>query len=361
MHDLTPVPLTRLGWHEPPTPVDVPDDRAIGRVINQQRGRWSVAGPEGTLLADLAGRHRRDHPNDPPAVGDWVVIAPRRYEGAATIHDIVARRTALVRKVAGVTSRAQVIAANVDTVLITVPLDVDPNPRRIERQLATAWESGATPYIVATKTDLSANLDDALAVITECAPGVETVAVSSRTGEGLEGFAASIVSGQTYVLLGTSGAGKSTLANYLAGADVMATSEVRNDGKGRHTTTSRELLVLPSGALLIDTPGLRELALWFAAGSADDDERRGVAATFDDVDEAASLCRFSNCAHDGDRGCAIEAGLADGSLAPDRVESWKRLGREQEWVVQRHDALSRADERRRWAALSREGKGRARP
>jgi ribosome biogenesis GTPase / thiamine phosphate phosphatase len=322
----------------------------VGRVIAVHRGRWTVASPDGLIGADLLGIFRLGNPVDVPGVGDWVRVRVRIEEDSkasaalsvasaagrtqsllgGTIEDVVQRRSVLVRKTIGGTSDGQVIAANVDLVLITIPLDEGVNLRRIERQLTVVWESGAKPILIGTKTDVAeAGAVDTLHRITG---DVHVICTSTITGEGFSEIAALATVGVSLVLLGTSGAGKSTIVNELLGTNVMATQTMGTAGKGRHTTTHRELLVLPSGALLIDTPGMRELGLWMS-GNED-----GVAATFAEVDEVAESCRFSDCGHAGDAGCAIAVAIADGSIDAVRVEAWRRLKEEQEGNTKRAQA-----------------------
>ncbi len=342
-----------------------PEDRTtssqviVGRVIAVHRGRWTVAGPDGLVGADLLGIYRLGNPLDVPAVGDWVRIRLRAEEDtkanaalasaaatgektallSGTIHDVVPRSSALVRKTVGGTSDGQVIAANVDIVLIVVPLDADLNPRRIERQLTAVWDSGARPVLVGTKCDLAAaGVIDALQ---DAAGDVPALITSAVTGEGLDAVATLAQPGVSLVLLGTSGAGKSSIVNRLVGSQVMATQTMGVAGKGRHTTTHRELLALPSGALLIDTPGMREMGLWMSGGE------DGVAATFAEIDEVAEECRFSDCGHEGDAGCAIAAAIGTGLIDPVRVVAWKRLHTEQQANAKRAEARTKGTGRSR--------------
>ena len=350
-------PLERLGW-TPALAAALPagaNGLVPGRVVRQTRIDWDVVTSDGEVTADLRGRFRKSvNTLDLPAVGDWVLLSMRSDERTGTIELVLPRRTALLRKAAGDVTQAQVVAANVDTVLVTVPLDIAVNPRRIERALAVVWESGATPVVVATKTDLVGDLDTALDQLRAVAAGVDIAVVSAQTGQGIEALDPWLRPTTTLALLGPSGAGKSTLANRLAAADVMATSHVRgSDRKGRHTTSHRELMLLPSGALLIDTPGLRELALW--------DANEGMRAAFADVDELTGQCRFANCAHRNDAGCAVAAAVASGELAAERAESWHRLQAELVHLAERQDALVAAQDHKKWASITREAKRRARP
>jgi ribosome biogenesis GTPase / thiamine phosphate phosphatase len=246
----------------------------------------------------------------------------------------------LVRNAAGRRTEAQVLAANVDTVLICVPADAAANPRRVERELAMVWESGAEPVVVLTKSDLETDR----AWIELVSMGASVVAVDSVAPDGVVALDPWRIPGRTLVVIGPSGAGKSTLANRLLAEERLATGAVRDaDWRGKHTTTWRELVVLPCGTLLIDTPGIRELSLW--------DATEGVAVAFDDVEEVAAGCRFSNCSHQNEPGCAINAALADGSLTQERIDSWRKLEGELAFQARRVDAQLAAAEKKKWAVI----------
>ncbi|WP_420128180.1 ribosome small subunit-dependent GTPase A [Longimicrobium sp.] len=315
------------------------------RVIAEHRDRYVVRAAAGERAAVLAGRlrHHASRREDLPATGDWVAVD--EGAGTAAIHAVLPRRSIFRRKAAGETTEAQVLAANVDVALIAAALPGDVNARRIERYLALAWESGAVPVIVLTKADLVDDVDAAVRGVRAVAPGVDVAPVSAITGAGVDALARWLLPGRTAVLLGSSGAGKSTLTNLLAGDDALRTGTVRADGKGRHTTTHRQLVQLRSGALLIDTPGMRELQLWSADA--------GLESAFADVEALAARCRYGDCAHQAESGCAVRAAAQSGALDPARLESWRRLRRELAWLEIRQDQAAAADERARVKTLHR--------
>jgi ribosome biogenesis GTPase / thiamine phosphate phosphatase len=345
--------LDWLGWTEQLTTEFEPHLAAglvPGRVAVQHRGQYEVLAESGELRADVAGRLLHDAPSeaDLPVVGDWVAIAPRPDEGTGTIHAVLPRRSRISRKTPWLAAKEQVLAANVDTVLLTTSLNEDLNLRRLERYLATAWDSGADPVIVLTKADLHPDPAAAAAEVESIAFGVPVLVVSVRTGAGLEDVAAIARPGRTLVLLGSSGVGKSTLINTLAGEELLATNELRSDGRGRHTTSHRQLVVLPSGGLVVDTPGLRELQLWEVG--------QGVEHSFEDVTALFEHCRFNDCAHDREPGCAVRAALEDGTLDPIRWESYLKLQRELEHLERRLDKRAQSEARREWAKRGAEGR-----
>ena len=321
---------------------------APARVLVQQRGLYGLATPMGEAAARLSGRFAHDaEAGAYPVAGDWVAVAIRAAEASATIHHLLPRRSAFVRKAVGGGGAAQVVAANVDVALLVASLNGDLNARRIERYLATAWESGASPVVVLTKADLCTDRDARKAEIEAVALGVPVHVVSAVTGEGLEGLSETFAPGQTAALLGSSGVGKSSLVNALAGAQLMVTRAIREeDARGRHTTTHRQLVLLPNGRLVLDTPGMRELGLW--------DAEAGVAATFADIEALAAQCRFPDCAHDAEPGCAIQAALADGSLDAGRWRSYAKLQRELAHLARKDDPRERAEARKVWIQRSRD-------
>ena len=344
MHD-----LTALGWDE--SFAEEFEQHASaglipGRVAVQHRGAYDVLTAEGELRCDVAGRLYDEalSPAELPAVGDWVAVAARPDEQAGTVQAVVPRRTKFSRKTAWQASEEQVLAANVDVVLLVSSLNEDLSLRRLERYLTLAWESGARPVLVLTKADLSDDVAAAVAAVESVAFGAPVHAISSVTGEGLDELRAHLRPGVTAALLGSSGVGKSTLVNTLAGEELLETREIREDGKGRHTTTRRELIQLPGGALVIDTPGMREVQLWIA------DE--GLEEAFSDVTELFEHCRFSDCAHESEPGCAVKEALENGTLAPERWDSYLKLQRELAHLDRRLDKRAQAEERKRWRALS---------
>jgi ribosome biogenesis GTPase len=317
-----------------------------GRVIAQHRGLKRVVLEEREIWAAVSGaiRHKARGRADLPVVGDWVMVDPAIHDDRSLIRAVLPRLTKFSRKTAGEETEEQVVAANVDAVWILTSLPDDLNPRRLERYLVLAWESGASATIVLTKADLSDDLDAAIRECETVSAGVDILAVSAKTGSGLDALARNLKPGKTVAFLGSSGVGKSTLINRLAGEDLLRTAEVRkSDGRGRHTTTHREIVRLPGGALVVDTPGMRELALW--------DAEEGTTATFPDIEEVAAGCRFSDCRHEEEPGCAVRQAVDDGTLPNERVEGFRRLRRELAYQERKDDPEARAEERGRWRVI----------
>jgi len=294
-----------------------------GRVSAQHRDAYWVYTHCGELYAKVRGnvRYRAAERGDLPAAGDWVVLSIRPDEAAATIHDLLPRKTKFSRKVAGEHTDEQVVAANIDIVFLVSGLDADFNPRRIERYLTMAWESGAEPVILLNKADLCSNVEGRVDEAAAAAPGVPVVVASALTAQGLDELRAQLPLGRTAAFLGSSGVGKSSLINRLLGADVQAVREVRSaDDRGRHTTAYRRLFVLDSGGLVLDVPGMRELQLWSAG--------EGFSATFEDIEELAAACRYRDCRHESETGCAVQSAIKNGTLERARLESYHKLQRE---------------------------------
>ncbi len=336
--------LGELGWSS-----ELADNLDPGlvpaRVSAAHRAAFDVHTAEGVVRTRLPGR--LVHENADVAVGDWVGL------GDGLIRTVLPRRSAIVRNTAGKTTSSQTLAANVDLAFVVSSLGPDLEPRRIERYLVTIWESGATPEIVLTKADRLEDPWPLVAEVESVALGVSVHVVSALTGQGCDALRARLQPGTTAVLLGSSGVGKSTLVNRFAGRELMAVNETRiDDDEGRHTTSHRELILLPGGGLVIDTPGLRELQLWDGSGGLDE--------TFADVEELAGDCRFGDCSHTREPGCAVIAAVESGALPHERFHSWRKLQKELRAIAVRHDARLRKEEARKWRIRAREGRAKAR-
>ena len=339
--------LESLGWDDDRDRAFEPErPRGLepARIVAQHRGGWTVRTATGELIVTLGGRLRFDatSASDLPAVGDWVALA------ASQVQAVLPRRQALIRRAADSDATEQVIAANVETVVIVTSMNRDFNVRRLERLVSVAWESAGAPVIVLSKADLvdEAGVAAFRAQVKAVAPGVPVIAASVRTGLGLDELRAALPPRRTAAFIGSSGVGKSTLVNTLAGREVIATAPIReDDGRGRHTTTGRELHVLPGGWLLLDTPGIREVGLWAT------DE--GLERTFEDVAELARQCRFNDCQHQQEPGCAVRAAIASGVLPVARFEAHHKLEQELARVERARDPRARAAEARRWRTIQK--------
>lgn len=328
-----------------------PHSRLRGRVARVDRGAVDVLidgdDPSSSIRA-------RCHEHDlGVAVGDCVMLV--HADGDWRVDALLPRRTAIERAAASGRSVAQVLAANVDVVFVAMPVTPEPKLALVERLVALAWDSGATPVVVVTKADLCAEVGAIVADIADAAPGVDVVAVSVMAADGLDVLSPYLLPGRTVCVLGRSGAGKSSLVNALIGADVLDTADVRRDGKGRHTTTHRQMHVLPSGAVIVDTPGLRGAGLWVS--------EEGLDRAFADVEELVGGCRFNDCSHTQEPGCAVLDAVDDGRLPQRRLDSWRKLQREARWMAVRSDARLRAEARRAWVITHKEMRrsGRNRP
>jgi ribosome biogenesis GTPase len=346
---LTPVSADRLielGWREVFAEAFAPyADRTVpARVALEHQHIYRVYTAEGEALARVRGRlrHQAERREAFPAVGDWVALAPGAPGDDASIEAVLPRTSRFSRKVAGELTEEQVVAANVDTVFLVTGLDHDFNLRRIERYLTTAWDGGARPVILLNKADLLESIEPVIADVEQIASGAPVHAISTRSKVGVDALSQYLGIGQTVAFLGSSGVGKSTIINTLLGVDRQRTREVSDkDQKGRHTTTNRELLILPTGGLLIDTPGMREIQLW----------EGNLADAFADILELAAGCHFRDCQHEQEPRCAVRAAAEDGRLAPERLESYRKLQRELAAHARRQDQMAQIAEKRKWKTV----------
>lgn len=312
-----------------------------GRVIQQFNHIYTVATEDGEVRAQLSGRlHYEAAPGQLPVTGDWVVLRISSNRGAAQVLAVLPRVTRFSRRAAGKVDREQVIAANLDYAFLVTGLDNDFSPRRIERYLTAAWDSGATPVVVLNKLDLCADPISRIHAVEEVACGTAIHAVSALCGDGLEELALYCLPGKTVALLGSSGVGKSTLINRLLGNQIQSTQLVCEDGRGRHTTTRRELLFCARGGMVIDTPGMRELQLW------NDDE--GLHMTFDEIETLARNCRYRDCTHQGEPGCAVSEAVNAGTISAERLSSLHKLQRELAYLDRREAPMGDLAEKQRW-------------
>ncbi|MDF2650963.1 MAG: rsgA 2 [Paenibacillus sp.] len=318
----------------------------VGRVSLEHKHMYRVQTEVGEALAEVSGkmRHIALRREDYPAVGDWVVLSIREEEQRATIHAVLPRKSKFSRKVAGQVTEEQIVATNIDTVFLFTALNLDFNVRRIERYLVLAWESGANPVIVLSKADLCEDPEALAAEVAAVAVGVPIHIISSAENRGLDELAAYISPGQTVALLGSSGVGKSTLVNRIYGKDILETGDIRSgDDKGKHTTTHRELITLPGGGILIDTPGMRELQLW--------DASEGLSTSFQDIEELAERCFFQDCKHENEPKCAVKEALDEGTLPVERFQSYVKLQKELAYLARKEDKGLQAAEKAKWKKI----------
>ncbi len=319
----------------------------VARVSLEHKRLYRVLSERGELLAEVSGKLRFQalERQDFPAVGDWVVISARPHEQKATIHGILPRKSKFSRKTAGGTSEEQIVAANVDTIFLVNALNADFNLRRIERYVVTSWESGANPVIILSKADLCDDVQEKIGQVETVAFGVPIHAISAEQNIGLEQLTPYLCEGKTIALLGSSGVGKSTITNSLLGQVKQEVQTIREgDDRGRHTTTHRELIVLDSGGILIDTPGMRELQLW--------DANEGLHQSFADIEELFENCRFRDCSHTKEPGCAVQGAISEGKLDKGRYASYVKLQKELAFLERKGNRRAALSEKAKWKQIS---------
>lgn len=313
----------------------VPQDNGLepARVLSQEKGFYRIITDKGEKMAEISGKFRFQTTvsSEYPAVGDFVFVNWNESGDSAIIESLLPRKSAFVRKAAGEPQKEQVVAANIDTVFLCMALNNDFNLRRLERYISIAWDSGAMPVVVLTKSDLCDDLDNKLSEISSVAIGVDVLVTTSVEENGYKELLPFISEGKIVAFIGSSGVGKSTLINRLLGQEYLKTNGLRNDDKGRHTTTRRELFLLPSGGMVIDTPGMRELGMW--------DNDTGIERTFADIEELAAQCKFRNCTHTSEPGCAIRRALELGELQTDRWQSYQKLKAENDYMEDKESYL----------------------
>ena len=318
------------------------------RVCMEQKGLYKLMTEYGEMYGEVSGRFRYEAAglDAYPAVGDWVAAEMLPSERRAVIHAVLPRKSRFSRKVAGTIIQEQVVASNFDYVFIVNSLNNDFNLRRIERYLTMAWEGGGSPVVVLSKKDLCLDVDEKIRAVQSITFGIPVISISAVTGEGVDELRSFLASGKTVAVLGSSGVGKSTLTNLLAGKEVMETKEIReDDAKGRHTTTFRNLIKLPDGGMVIDTPGMRELQLW--------DSDNGLQGAFGDIENLGTSCRFRDCSHNSEPGCAVIEAVRNGLLPADRLDSFRKLKKELRFIESKHNQSLRLAERKNARTLSK--------
>lgn len=321
----------------------------VSRVISQEKDLYSIMTEHGERFAEVSGRfrHQVSAVSDYPAVGDFVMVDPGQYKGNAVIHHVLPRKSCFLRRAAGDARQEQVVAANIDTLFLCMSLNNDFNLRRLERYLSVAWDSGAIPVVVLTKADLCADPESRLAEVSSIAMGADVLVTTVAEQDGYVQILPYLTEGKTAAFLGSSGVGKSTLINCLLGEKRLDTNGLRNDDKGRHTTTRRQLILLPQGGMVVDTPGMRELGMW--------DAGEGISQTFADIEELAEQCRFFDCSHTSEPGCAVRRAMEEGKISESRFQSWIKLQAENEYAIDSESYLTAKE--RKFKEIAKYNKG----